>query len=64
MFLRRGLVPQCTLFRITRRSSAKKNEGKGKKDIKMDARRRSVNKYDANKRFVTKASDDHTSEPM
>ena len=42
----------------------KKNEGKGKKDIKMDARRRSVNKYDANKRFVTKASDDHTSEPM
>ena len=33
-----------------------------KRDIKMDARRRSVNKYDAKKIFVTKASDNHTTE--
>ena len=40
----------------------KKEKEKEKRDIKMDDRGRSVKKYDAKKPFVTKASDNHTSE--
>ena len=40
----------------------KNKEGKEKRDITMDARRRSIIKNDAKKLFVTKASDNHASE--
>ena len=40
----------------------KKKERKEKGDSKMNARRRSVNKYDSKKPFVVQGSNNHTSE--
>ena len=40
----------------------KSKDEKEKRDIKIDARRRSVNKNDAKKPFAAKASDNHASE--
>ena len=40
----------------------KDKKSKEKRDIMMDARRASINKNDAKKTFVTKASDNHTPE--
>lgn len=54
-------IPKSRTIRTIIGASAKK-EGREKRDIQMDVRRTLVNKIEAKKPFLTKASNNHTSE--